>query len=147
LQAALRPVMPSYGSAGNPVDVTAQGANTGPAMMAAMETLARSDEIDMLVLVTSLASQTRSSLDAERVRAVAEACGKPMTIWSYTAPSAFGRAHAAGCGLFVSDDLRDVGVSLGRLAEYAEHQQRTLPEPFEPVSGRLYPGLPPVLPG
>ena len=28
-QAALRPVMPSYGASGNPVDVTAQGSNTG----------------------------------------------------------------------------------------------------------------------
>jgi hypothetical protein len=50
--------MPSYGAAGNPVDVTAQGSNTGPAMMTAMEHLAESDEIDMLLLVSSLASTT-----------------------------------------------------------------------------------------
>ena len=36
-QAALRSVMPSYGASGNPVDVTAQGSNTGPAVMTAME--------------------------------------------------------------------------------------------------------------
>jgi acyl-CoA synthetase (NDP forming) len=145
-QAALRPLMPSYGASGNPVDVTAQGSNTGPAMMTVMEHLARSDEIDMLVLVTSLASETRVSLDAARVRAVAESCGKPMTVWSYTLPSAFGRESAAGCGLFVHSDLRNVGVSLGKLAGYAEALQRTLPEPFEPFSGRLYPGLPAVVP-
>ena len=63
-QAALRPLMPSYGASGNPVDVTAQGSNTGPAMMTVMEHLAQSDEIDMVVLVTSLASETRASLDA-----------------------------------------------------------------------------------
>ncbi len=93
----------------------------------------------MLVLVTSLTSETRVSLDAARVRAVAESCGKPMTVWSYTLPSAFGRTAAAGCGLFVHSDLRDVGVSMGKLATYAESLQRTLPEPFTPVSGRLYP--------
>lgn len=145
-QAALRPLMPSYGASGNPVDVTAQGSNTGPAMMTVMEHLARSDEIDMMVLVTSLASETRVSLDAGRVRAVAESCGKPMTVWSYTLPSEFGRTAAAGCGLFVHSGLRNVGVSMAKLAAYAEALQRSLPESFKPVSGRLYPGLPSVVP-
>ena len=44
-QASLRSLMPSYGASGNPVDVTAQGSNTGPAMMTVMEHLADSDEI------------------------------------------------------------------------------------------------------
>ena len=119
-QASLRSVMPSYGASGNPVDVTAQGSNTGPAVMTAMETLAESDEIDMLVLITSLTSETRVSLDAERVRAVAARCGKPMTVWTYTLPSAFGREQAAGCGLFVHSDLRNVGVAMSKLAGYAD---------------------------
>lgn len=145
-QAALRPLMPSYGAAGNPVDVTAQGSNTGPAMMTVMEHLAGSDEIDMIVLVTSLASETRVSLDAARVRATAERCGKPMTVWSYTLPSPFGRTSAAGCGLFVDSNLRNIGAALGKLAAYAEAQKRALPEAFSPVSGQLYPGLPSVVP-
>ena len=145
-QASLRPLMPSYGASGNPVDVTAQGSNTGPAMMTVMEHLVRSDEIDMVVLVTSHASTVRASLEADRVKAAAAACGKPMTVWSYTLPSEFGRAAASGCGLFVNSNLRNVGVSMGKLASYAESLQRTLPEPFTAVSGALYPGLPAVVP-
>jgi len=145
-QAELRPLMPSYGAAANPVDVTAQGLNTGPAMMTVMEHLADSDEIDMLVLVTSLASDTRASLDAERIRAVAARCGKPMTVWSYTLPSAFGQRAAAGCGLFVHSDLDNVGASMGKFSVYARALDRALPEPFTAVSGRLYPGLPAVVP-
>ena len=145
-QAELRPLMPSYGASANPVDVTAQGSNTGPAMMTVMEHLAGSDEIDMVVLVTSMASETRVSLEAARVRAVATSCAKPMTVWSYTLPSAYGRAAAAGCGLYVDSNLRNIGTALGKLATYAESLQRTLPEPFHPVSGRLYPGLPDVVP-
>ena len=145
-QAKLRPLMPSYGASGNPVDVTAQGSNTGPAMMTVMEQLAESDEIDMLVLVSSLASETRVSLDAERIRAVSAKCGKPMTVWTYTIPSAFGREKSAGCGLFLHSDLRNVGVALGKLAGYAESLQRALPEPFSPVAGTLYPGLPRIVP-
>jgi acyl-CoA synthetase (NDP forming) len=114
--------------------------------MTVMEHLAGSDEIDIVVLVTSLASEVRASLDAARIRAVAASCGKPMTVWSYTLPSAFGREAAAGCGLFVDSNLRNIGVAMGKLAGYAEALQRQLPEPFAPVSGRLYPGLPAVVP-
>jgi acetyltransferase len=146
LQAGLRAVMPSYGAPGNPVDVTAQGSNTRPAMMTAMETLARSDEIDMVVLISSLTSETRVSLDSDRIRGVAETCGKPVALWSYTVPSVFGRDQAAKCGLFLHSDLRNVGVAMSKLAGYAEALQRPLPEPFKPVSGRLYPGLPAVVP-
>ena len=146
LQDSLRGVMPSYGAPGNPVDVTAQGANTRPAAMTAMETLARSDEIDMVVLISSLTSETRISLDSDRIRSVAETCGKPVALWSYTVPSPFGRDQAAKCGLFLHSDLRNVGVAMNRLASYAEALQRPLPEPFEPVSGALYPGLPRIVP-
>ncbi|MGC1412424.1 MAG: acetate--CoA ligase family protein [Acetobacteraceae bacterium] len=132
-QASLRSVMPSYGASGNPVDVTAQGSATGAAVMTAMETLAGSDEIDMLVLITSLTSETRVSLDADRVRATAARCGKPMTVWTYTLPSEFGRRNAAGCGLFVHSDLRNVGVSMSRLAGYAEALERPMPASLDSV--------------
>jgi acetate---CoA ligase (ADP-forming) len=145
MQATLRPLMPSYGASGNPVDVTAQGSSTAPAVMSAMERLAESDEIDMLVLITSLTSETRVSLDADRVRAVAARCAKPMTVWTYTLPSAFGREKAAGCGLFVHSDLRNVGVSMGKLAGYAESLVGPVPSPGPVVAPPLPDGLPHVL--
>ena len=101
--------------------------------MTAMETLAGSDEIDMLVLITSLTSETRVSLDADRVRATAARCGKPMTVWTYTLPSEFGRRSAAGCGLFVHSDLRNVGVAMSRLAGYAEALARPQPVSLDSV--------------
>ena len=97
----------------------------------------------MVVLITSLASVTRISLDGPRVRATAARCGKPMTVWTYTLPSEFGRAGAAGCGLFVHSDLRNVGVAMSKLAGYAEALARPIPEP--PVLADVAP-LPPDLP-
>ena len=144
-QARLRTVMPSYGAPANPVDVTAQGSQTGPAVMTAMETLADSDEIDMVVLITSLTSQTRVSLDAERVRATAARCGKPMTVWTYTLPSEFGRAQAANCGLFTHSDLGNVGVSFGKLAAFAELQARPLAAAPVVAAATLIADLPRVL--
>ena len=100
----------------------------------------------MLVLITSLTSETRVSLDAERVRATAARCGKPMTVWTYTLPSAFGREQAAGCGLFVHSDLRNVGVAMSRLAGYAEAMARPLPaSPASIAVDRLPDDLPRVL--
>jgi acyl-CoA synthetase (NDP forming) len=146
IQAELRAVMPSYGASGNPVDVTAQGSNTGSAVMTAMETLASLDEIDMLVLITSLTSETRVSLDPERVRETAARCGKPMTVWTYTLPSAFGRAQAAGSGLFMHSDLRNVGVAMARLASFAEIQARPLPASADAIPLATLPDdLPTVL--
>ena len=49
----------------------------------------------MLVLITSLTSETRVSLDADRVRAIAARCGKPMTVWTYTLPIRVRAAQAA----------------------------------------------------
>ena len=145
-QANLRKLMPSYGASGNPVDVTAQGSQTGPSMMTVMEQLAGSDEIDMLVLVTSLTSPTRSSLDAARIKAVAERCGKPMTVWTYTVPSEFGRNSTAGCGLFLHSILRNVGVAFAKLAGYAEALQRSLPDAAQPLAAKLDDGLPLTVP-
>ncbi len=114
--------------------------------MTAMETLAESDEIDMLVLITSLTSETRVSLDADRVRATAARCGKPMTVWTYTLPSEFGRLTAARCGLFTHSDLRNVGVALSKLAAYAEAQARPLPaSPHSVAAAPLPDDLPSVL--
>jgi acyl-CoA synthetase (NDP forming) len=146
LQQALRALMPAYGAAQNPVDVTAQGAQTGPAMIGAAELLLGSDEIDMLVLLTSLASEHRIMLDPAKLRALAEGCGKPVTLWTYTPPSAFGRARTAESGLFLHVDLRGCGVALGALARHAEMRARGLPVPAISVPAIELPDdLPPVL--
>jgi len=129
LQAALRSLMPSYGAPQNPVDVTAQGAQTGPAMMSAAECLVVSDEIDMLVLITSLANEQRVSLDPPRLRGLVERYGKPVTVWTYTPPSVFGRARLAESGLFLHVDLRGCGLAMGRLAQYAEALSRPVASP------------------
>ncbi|MGH7152782.1 MAG: acetate--CoA ligase family protein, partial [Acetobacteraceae bacterium] len=129
LQAKLRSLMPTYGASQNPVDVTAQGANTGPAMMDAGDLLVASNEIDMLVLITSLANEKRVSLDPARLRALAEKHNKPIAVWTYTPPSSFGRTRIAESGLFLHVGLRGCGIALGCLVGYAERITRPLPTP------------------
>ena len=120
LQSRIRALIPSYASPQNPVDVTAQGGNTGPAVARTLEMLEASDEIDSIVIVSSLASETRVMLDPERIRPIIAAAGKPVTAWSYTIPSALGRGQSAACGLFLHTDLRACGIAMDRLATHAE---------------------------
>ena len=68
-----------------------------------------------------------SSRSLSRIRAVAAKCGKPMTVWTYTLPSKFGRNASSGCGLFLHSDLRACGLAFGELADYAEAMARPLP--------------------
>ncbi len=145
LQGSLRALMPSYGAPQNPVDVTAQGANSGPAMLSAAEQLTASDEIDMAVLITSLASPQRVSLDPARLRELAERSGKPVAVWTYTPPSTLGRERIAESGLFLHVGLRSCGVALSRLAAHAEHLARPASSTILPAPARLPPGLPRVL--
>lgn len=140
LQGRIRTLIPSYASPQNPVDVTAQGGNTGPVVVRTLEMLEASDEIDSIVIVSSLASETRVMLDPERIRPLFAAASKPVTLWSYTIPSAFGRRQSAACGLFLHTDLRACGIAMDRLATHAEALART-PTAATPIMAKA--DLPP----
>ncbi len=133
LQASIRAFIPAYGSAQNPVDTTAQGANTGPMQMQALELLEAADEVDAVVLVSSLSSETRALLDAARVRPMLDRQRKPILAWSYTLPSLHGRNTVARCGIFLHSDLRALGQAIGKIAGFAEG----LRTPFEPGPERI----------
>lgn len=120
LQEQIRAYIPAYGSAQNPIDTTAQGADTGPMQVRTLELLETADEIDMVVMVSSFASETRVLLDPARVRPVLERARKPVVVWSYTLPSGFGRRQIAECGIFLHSDLRACGQALGKVATFAE---------------------------
>src|ERR1700687_3541965 len=58
IQAEIRALIPSYGSARNPIDVTAQGAHAG-GLQKSIDLLDVSDEVDVILVVLSLSSATR----------------------------------------------------------------------------------------
>jgi len=144
LQEKLRAFMPAYGAPQNPVDVTAQGRNTGPSVMGALEFLETSDEVDMIVMVTSLASETRVSLDPELLGPVVRRQAKPISAWSYTLPSGYGRGQVAQAGIYLHTDLRACGLAMAKLAEYAAGLARPAPTV---IPTRAIATLPADLPG
>src|SRR4029079_14289010 len=94
VQAKMCPLLPPHASPQNPVDITAQGGQTGPVMMTCMEILEASDDVDMICVIVSTARENGVSLIPERMRAVLQAGKSPLAVWTYTNPSAFGRRTA-----------------------------------------------------
>jgi acetate---CoA ligase (ADP-forming) len=128
VQQRIRPLIPPHASPQNPVDITAQGGQTGPVMMTCMEILDACDDVDMVVVIVSTARENGVSLIPERMQAVLKRGASPLAVWTYTLPSAIGRKVAAQAGVVLLSDIRLIALALGKLAGYAEHRARLKPE-------------------
>src|SRR5579871_1266013 len=119
VQAEIKQWMPSYGSAKNPVDVTAQGVSMG-GLQKSIELFDASDEVDATLVVLSLSSDTRMWFKEAELKPVISAQNKPVVFYSYTLPSDFARRELAKSGVVVLSGLTHAGVAMRRLAEYAK---------------------------
>src|SRR6201747_1627377 len=118
IQNQIKQWMPSYGAARNPIDVTAQGVNSG-GLQKSIELLDASDDIDAILVVLSLMSETRMQFKRDELKPVIDAQHKPIVFYSYTLPSNFARAALAESGVVVLSGLTHVGVAMRRITDYA----------------------------
>ena len=118
VQNQIKQWMPSYGAAGNPIDVTAQGASSG-GLQKTVDLLAASDEVDAILVVLSLSSEVRMPFKEAELKPAIAAQRKPIVFYSYTLPSAFARMELAKSGVVALSGLTHVGVAMRRLVEYA----------------------------
>ncbi|MGY4316659.1 acetate--CoA ligase family protein [Bradyrhizobium sp. JR3.5] len=118
IQSQIKQWMPSYGAAGNPVDVTAQGVSSG-GLQKSIELFDASDEVDATLVVLSLSSETRMPFKEAELKPVISRQNKPVVFYSYTLPSHFARQELAKSGVVVLSGLTHVGVAMRRLADYA----------------------------
>ena len=95
IQAEIKRLLPSYGAAGNPIDVTAQGVHSG-GLQNSIDLLSLSDEVDAILVVLSLSSDTRMPFKQAELKPVIAAQHKPIVFYSYTLPSPFARKRACG---------------------------------------------------
>src|SRR5438552_3525936 len=119
IQAEIGALLPSYGATGNPIDVTAQGVHSGGLQMS-IDLLDVSDEVDAILVVLSLSSETRMPFKLAELNLVIVAQNKPVVFYSYTLPSAFARKELAASGAVVLSGLTHVGVAMRQLADYAQ---------------------------
>jgi acetyltransferase len=118
IQAEIKKLLPSYGAAGNPIDVTAQGVHSG-GLQKSIDLLDVSDEVDAILVVLSLSSDTRMPFRQAELKPVIDAQNKPIVFYSYTLPSDFARRDLATSGVVILSGLTHVGVAMRRMVERA----------------------------
>jgi acetate---CoA ligase (ADP-forming) len=119
LQSEIKKLMPSYGAAGNPIDVTAQGVTSG-GLQGSIDLLTVSDEVDAILVVLSLSSEVRMPFKETDLRPMLEKQQKPVIFYSYTLPSDFARRELAKSGVVVLSGLTHVGVAMRRSLDYGK---------------------------
>jgi acetate---CoA ligase (ADP-forming) len=118
IQAEIKTLMPSYGTARNPIDVTAQGVTSG-GLQKSVDLLTASDELDAILVLLSLSSEVRKPFKEAELKPVLAAQHKPVVFYSYTVPSDFARHELAKSGVVVLSGLTHVGVAMRQLVDYA----------------------------
>ena len=119
IQTEIRRLLPSYGAAGNPIDVTAQGVHSG-GLQRSIDLLDISDEVDAILVVLSLSSDTRMPFKQAELKPVLSAQNKPIVFYSYTLPSHFARTEFAASGAVVLSGLTHVGVAMRQMVQRAK---------------------------
>ena len=119
MQTEIRKLLPSYGAARNPIDVTAQGVHSG-GLQKSIELLDQSSDIDAILVVLSLSSDTRMPFKRDELKPVIDAQHKPIVFYSYTLPSNFARTTLAESGVVVLTGLTHAGVAMRRITDYAK---------------------------
>ncbi|MEA2911510.1 MAG: hypothetical protein QOJ15_3591 [Bradyrhizobium sp.] len=114
IQAEIAKLLPSYGATRNPIDVTAQGVHSG-GLQKSIDLLDASDEVDAILVVLSLSSDTRMPFKQAELKPVIDAQNKPIVFYSYTLPSHFARTQLAASGVVVLSGLTHVGVALRQM--------------------------------
>jgi len=118
IQSEIKKYMPSYGAAGNPVDVTAQGVSSG-GLQKSIELFDVSGEVDATLVIMSFSSDVRMPFKEAELKPVIAAQNKPVVFYSYTLPSDFARRELAKSGVVVLSGLTHVGVAMRRLLDYS----------------------------
>jgi acyl-CoA synthetase (NDP forming) len=119
IQQEIAKLLPSYGATRNPIDVTAQGVHSG-GLQRSIDLLDVSDEVDAILVVQSLSSDTRMPFKQAELRPVIAAQNKPIVFYSYTLPSQFARRELAASGVVVLSGLTHIGVAMRHMVELAK---------------------------
>src|ERR1035437_6516721 len=119
LQTEISKLLPSYGAARNPIDVTAQGVHSG-GLQKSIDLLDVSDEVDAILVVLSLSSETRMPFRQAGLKPGISAQHKPIRVYFFTLPSDFARNELAASGVVVLSGLTHVGVAMRRMVAYSK---------------------------
>ncbi|WP_135467723.1 acetate--CoA ligase family protein [Crenalkalicoccus roseus] len=127
-------LMPSYGTAANPVDLTA-GAIGKVGYAHVVGILQRSPVVDAVVIVGSVANAHRLREDQEKLAQVASHPEKPVLFCAYTRAVQEAVDLAAACGVPIFTSMPNCARAIRAMADYRRFREglgARLPEPTPP---------------
>lgn len=126
-QLVIREHIPSYGAPQNPIDITAQALRTG-GMLRIVDFLMDSDEVDAILVVTSLTIKN-FFLNTEQLKRLASSNRKPFMFYSFSIPTKLAIDSLAATGIAASTNLPGTCAALIKLAQTPPvgYVQRTSP--------------------
>src|SRR5262249_28129923 len=123
LQQRLMALLPSYASAQNPVDGTAQAIHeVGYAKL--VEIVRQSQRIDTILLIGSLANEATAKQRAEELAAVTGDTEQPILLSTYTTATPAAMAAFAEAGIPCYTSMPSCARAIRALADYAAFQAR-----------------------
>ena len=123
LQQRLMALLPSYASAQNPVDGTAQAIHeVGYAKL--VEIVRESQRIETILLIGSLANEATAKQRAEELAAVTGDTDQPIILSTYTTATAAAMAAFAEAGIPCYTSMPSCARAIRALVDYAQFQER-----------------------
>src|SRR6201987_3899979 len=152
LQQRLMALLPSYASAQNPVDGTAQAIHeVGYARL--VEIVRESKRIDTILLIGSLANDATAAKRAEELAAITGSTEQPILLSTYTTASPGAMARFAEAGIPCYTSMPSCARAIRALVDYAAFQTRrrqpmvasVTPQGMRDEAGRALAAAAPVL--
>jgi acetate---CoA ligase (ADP-forming) len=137
VQQRILALLPSYASAQNPVDATAQAIHeVGYARL--IEIVRQSQRIDTILLIGSLANEATAAGHAEQLAALSGPRDRPILLATYTGASPAAMAAFAEAGIPCYTSMPSCARAIRALVDYARFQERRHrpPLPATPPSRR-----------
>jgi len=128
-QRQIRELIPPYGSAANPIDVTAQVLAMEGALAAVLGLALESPQLDAVVLISTLAAPRLLGRERERLKELLGAADKPVLVYSYTQASPESVELMAELGLPWYTSPRRAARALRALVDYGRARERAARTP------------------
>ena len=123
IQKRILALLPSYASAQNPVDGTAQAIHeVGYARL--VEIVRESKQIDVILLIGSLANEATAGKRAEELASIVDATHQPIVLSAYTTASPGAMARFAEAGIPCYTSMPSCARAIRALVDYAAFQTR-----------------------
>ncbi len=123
IQHRILALLPSYASAQNPVDATAQAIHdVGYARI--IEILRQSERIDTILLIGSLANEATAAGHATQLAAMPGPPDKPILLCTYTSASPAAMAAFAEAGIPCYTSMPSCARAIRALVDYGRFQER-----------------------